>query len=299
MHLSKKKKIDIIKVLGATIIFTLWILLWTKDTWYKKESEYFSDYLTNTKISEIIESSTWHESAIEPQKPNICDKNPELCKKVVFIGNFSNTDKDLYLAKKSIIISFIETQNTENKKFLPVLQRIKINDIGGKRWYATRNTVVLNIGDMTWKDEFYQVSTHELWHIVDLGFLQGINKQKDKQYTEFKKAVFWIDDPSILFYKLSRENESIRKAWAKKQNFCSIYWMSDPFEDFAECFNLYVNHNKLFKFLGQKDKILGQKYNFLANVFDGKYIQWNTWSIVAFKDISNERVWDTTKIIVY
>ena len=295
MHLSKKIIIDSIKVLWATIILTLWILRWTKDLEESKENKYFWDYITNTGT---IEPSTGHETATILKQKDICEENNELCKKVTFIGDFEKEDKNIYLIKEDIITSFIKNYNIQKKEFLPVLQSIKINEIGGKRWYATRNTVVLNIGDMSGENEFYQVSTHELWHIIDLGFLQGVDQEKDKQYTEFKKAVFWIDDPSILFYKLSRENESIRKAGAKKQNFCSTYWMSDPFEDFAECFNLYINHNKLFKFLAQKDKILGKKYNFLASIFNGKYINSNIWSIQDFKNISSERVRDTTKIVI-
>jgi hypothetical protein len=52
--------------------------------------------------------------------------------------------------------------------------------------------------------------------------------------------------------------------------------MSDPFEDFAECFNLYLNHNALFKYFAQNNKdTLGKKYNFIATLFKGKYISSN------------------------
>ena len=72
--------------------------------------------------------------------------------------------------------------------------------------------------------------------------------------------------------------------------------MTDPFEDFAECFNLYLNHNKLFKFLAQKDTILGRKYNFLASMFKGNYINADTANISLMKEKATERVRDTTKI---
>lgn len=293
MRLNKNQIIDILKVFLATIILTAGILRWSKEVSTPTEPNDLMDYITQTGDIEETKTTTGHETA---NKLNICEENKELCKKVLFIGNFSETNKDTYLVKESIVTSFIKDHNKQGKEFLPILNTIKVNDIGGKRWYATRNNVVLNIGDMSGEDEFYQVSTHELGHIIDLGFLQGTKEQKDKQYTEFKKPVFATDDPSISFYKLSRESELIRKADAKKQNFCSTYGMSDPFEDFAECFNLYVNHNKLFKFLGQKDKILGQKYNFIANIFKGNYINGNIESIETFKNKANERVRDTTKI---
>ena len=74
--------------------------------------------------------------------------------------------------------------------------------------------------------------------------------------------------------------------------------MTDPFEDFAECFNLYVNHNKLFKFLWQQDVTLWRKYNFLASLFKGNYITSDTANIELFKNKAKERVWDTTKLSI-
>jgi len=43
--------------------------------------------------------------------------------------------------------------------------------------------------------------------------------------------------------------------------------MSDPFEDFAECYNLYLNNKKLFKTMASESTILKNKYNFFANLF--------------------------------
>jgi hypothetical protein len=51
--------------------------------------------------------------------------------------------------------------------------------------------------------------------------------------------------------------------------------MSDPFEDFAECFNLYLNHNSFFKQIAKADKAMKQKYNYIAGLFAGNYINAN------------------------
>jgi hypothetical protein len=48
--------------------------------------------------------------------------------------------------------------------------------------------------------------------------------------------------------------------------------MSDPFEDLAECFNLYTHHNNLFKKFALSNKIMKKKYNFIAALFAGIYI---------------------------
>ncbi|MBU0626202.1 hypothetical protein KKG31_07700 [Patescibacteria group bacterium] len=49
--------------------------------------------------------------------------------------------------------------------------------------------------------------------------------------------------------------------------------MTDPFEDFAECFNLYLYHNALFKSFVKNSTTLKGKYNFIAGFFDGKYLR--------------------------
>ena len=75
------------------------------------------------------------------------------------------------------------------------------------------------------------------------------------------------DDPSISYYALSWQNETIRKDTAVVADFCSSYAMTDPFEDFAECHNLYLNHNAIFKAWAQNNDIMRQKYNFFANLY--------------------------------
>lgn len=72
--------------------------------------------------------------------------------------------------------------------------------------------------------------------------------------------------------------------------------MSNPFEDFAECFNLYLNHNKFFKYIAKKDDVLAQKYNFIATLLQGKYINASTSNLALVKTNANWRNRDTTKI---
>ncbi len=72
--------------------------------------------------------------------------------------------------------------------------------------------------------------------------------------------------------------------------------MSDPFEDFAECFNLYINHNSFFKESAKINPILRKKYNIIASIFSGKYISANTQDLVYIKTNTSRRPRDTTKI---
>jgi hypothetical protein len=72
--------------------------------------------------------------------------------------------------------------------------------------------------------------------------------------------------------------------------------MSDPFEDFAECFNLYVNHNTLFKTMAKNNQILKKKYNFVASIFDGNFLHANDDEMSYVKGTPNRRPRDTTRI---
>ena len=70
--------------------------------------------------------------------------------------------------------------------------------------------------------------------------------------------------------------------------------MSDPFEDFAECHNLYLNHQDLFRLFARSSSTLKDKYNFLANLYEGMYFSDTE---EDYDDFSSEsRVWDTTRM---
>ena len=71
--------------------------------------------------------------------------------------------------------------------------------------------------------------------------------------------------------------------------------MSDPFEDFAECHNLYLNHNALFKKRAQSNDSMRQKYNFFANLYGGAYMFASSADLQKYTDNAT-RPWDTTKM---
>ena len=229
-------------------------------------------------------------------RESVCN-TVDMCNKIEFNGNFNDTEKYTYTKIITKIVQFIDNNSNENQQMQDVISTININKgNGNRRWYATHDTVILNLWSVQSTKEFINLSTHELGHITDLGYIQWSSPKMDKNYTEFGKAVFGIDDLSLWFYKLSRDKETIRKATAKKKNFCSGYWMSDPFEDFAECFNLYINHNSFFKQLGKTDTILKNKYNFIASIFNWGYISSNSQDLMLIKDNTSRRPRDSTKI---
>lgn len=140
------------------------------------------------------------------------------------------------------------------------------------------------------------VLIHELGHIIDLGILQGQSKKKNTYFTEFGQESFAIDDISLQYYTLSRDSEYQRKNIETRQSFCSIYGMSNPFEDFAECFQLYMNHQDYFRHLSKDNNTLAKKYAFFEQLFDGRYL-YNKLQVIPKKNDTQYRYRDSTRML--
>ena len=72
--------------------------------------------------------------------------------------------------------------------------------------------------------------------------------------------------------------------------------MTNPFEDFSECFNLYMNNQNFFKVIAKQSPVLEKKYNFIATIMQGKYIAKNGESLSLLKWKKDRRPRDTTKL---
>lgn len=227
---------------------------------------------------------------------NLC-KRTIICEKIDFNGEYGTQEKYIYTKATEVLVQHIDTYGTQPKPIKNVLSKIDINkDAGTRRGYATRDTIIINLWSIKSKKEFAELLSHEIGHIVDLWYIKWTSSKKEKNYTEFGKAVFAINDPSLKFYQHSRSTETIRKAEAKQKDFCSGYGMSDPFEDFSECFNLYLNHNIFFKEIAKSNTILKNKYNFIANILSGQHLASNTQELKHLKTNKERRPRDTTKI---
>lgn len=276
--------------IGEFLVPTSKDYLESNEIYQDKEQEYFE---TGSDTTNETSHFAWD---IATNLMNLCE-SIAICDKIDFKGNFTDTEKYIYTRIISTLIQFIDENSTEEKQMEEVINRIEINKgNGNRRGYATRDTIIFNLWSVQSKKEFVQLSTHEMGHITDLGYIQWLSSRKNKSFTEFGKVVFAIDDSSLSFYKLSRDKETIRKAEAKKKDFCSGYGMSDPFEDLAECFNLYINHNSLFRKIAKTNAILKKKYNFIANIFDGQYISSSSQDLSLVKTNISRRPRDTTKI---
>ena len=245
------------------------------------------DYTPKKKEKSDSSSSSLYERA--------CSRNSDLCAKMNFSYDFSDNEKYYYFNQIDQAISLLEDPLSQYRSLWKTLESINLfltkwNRRGSSSWYK----MTFYLGGLKYENEFFQVLTHELWHIVDLGILQGTAKKKDHDFTEFNTPKFSIDDPSLEYYAFSRDSETIRKSWVKRKDFCSWYGMNDPFEDFAECHNLYLNHQKLFRFFTQSSDILKDKYNYFANLYAWMYFSNDEDHLDDFSPSS--RVWDTTRM---
>ena len=287
---------NVVKILGVAVAVYLALTLKIWLTWETDEVTQF-DYLeeesqTEESLAEFYESeSHWAGSIFS----KMCWRYKSICNKISRAWSFTDEDKSLKFAYVTYLLRKLDTNSTRWKRPSEALLAMLINETSwARRWSANRTTITINLWWMEYDSEFFQVISHEMWHIVDLWGLQWTSNTKSEIFTEFNKAVFAIDDPSLEYYKYSRSSEKVRKSWMVREDFCSWYGMTDPFEDFAECHNLYLNHHDYFRKLAMNNPTVRNKYNYMSNLYGWKYI--NN-SEAKYENRENSyRVWDTTKI---
>ena len=286
---------NVIKVLCVAIAVYLALTLKTWLAWESDEVTQF-DYLNNdNRMEENFENIEDEDHGSSSAFTKMCNKYKTICDKISRVGTFTDEDKSLKFAYVAYLLRKLDDNILRGKNPSDALLAMLINENKWtRRGSANWNTITINLWWMKYDNEFFQVISHEMWHIVDLWWLQWSSNEKNPIFTEFNKAVFAVDDPSLEYYKYSRSSETVRKSWMTKEDFCSGYGMSDPFEDFAECHNLYLNHHDYFRKLAKNNNTMKNKYNFLSNLYGWKYI--NN-SEAKYDDWTNSyRVWDTTKI---
>ena len=262
-----------------------------------------SNELVNEAINEIFNQMHWawstsqDDSLYQKKFQDICFINLNTCMKIRFKWEFNYKDKYIYLASIIKTVSFIDQNSKFENSVASVLEEITITlDQGKRRWHSTRNEITINAWWLTSYAEFLEVFTHEIGHIVDLWIIKWVDSVFDASFTEFGKVVFAQDDDSLRFYDYSFESEKDRKSDITRKDFVSWYGMSDPFEDFAESFNAYMNHNSYFKYLAKNNDILKKKYNFIANYFGGKFLYSNDSDLINVNKNIVRRPYDTTKL---
>lgn len=278
--------------------------IYPTQTYKKLTKPSLSGELSDRHITDIIidalKSDTQHPSAdIEYNQKYyqlLCKKHQHICQMIHYTGNPSWQQKIRYLAMIVYSIQHIDRYLTSELKLQDIISHITINvDNMGRRGLAGKTVVEFNMGKIKSNKEFLGVISHEFNHIVDLGVLEWTLSRLDYNYTEFGKAHFMVDDPSIDFYKLSRDNEKTLKSGVWYEDFVSGYGLTDPFEDFSETANLYLYHNTMFRQMIVSNPVLSQKFAYMENLYNTQIISKGTITSDLQNDISR-RPWDTTKV---
>ena len=269
--------------------------------WKHNSSSESSHNVSNGDIKDTANGQTedlsWEKNEYKMKFQRICISNMSFCSKIKFEWDYEYKDKYMYLATSIYVLNNIEKNIQFGRTLTKQLDEIVINnEIWNRRWYATRDDITINLWTVNSYVEFFELLTHEMWHIVDLWMVRWFNNTKSNVYTEFSRKVFAKDDPSIDFYEISWQSEKVRRAWETREDFCSGYGMTDPFEDFAECHNMYLNHNAIFKKIAQTNDNMRQKYNFMANLYGGVYLFNAREDLSKIRHDSTWRPWDTTRM---
>lgn len=126
--------------------------------------------------------------------------------------------------------------------------------------------------------EFIKLLIHELGHYIDIYKLVGTTSRTD---------------PSEIFYGISWQDRTTKKAGEGMSSFVSGYAATNKYEDFAESFVFYMFHNTEFADRGLKNESLRQKYLFFQDYLfpGGQFIgtDFRTGKIPSY-------LWDTTKV---
>ncbi len=228
--------------------------------------------------------------------PVRCESDATLCNKIVFNGDFSESSKTIYRWLIIKQVRAIDALLGKSPTIADTLYSITLdNGKGSRRWWAGNATIMINLGNMNSQDEFLEILTHELGHIVDLWVLKGKSSIVQTSFSNIDRTSFSADDFSLGFYRLSWLNNTTRSENAWALAFVGWYAMNDPFEDFAETFNMYLNHHNVFAILVSSDPILKKKYMFMDSLFHSKYIKADAGTANDVKNHLDERPWDSTK----
>ncbi len=163
-----------------------------------------------------------------------------------------------------------------------------------RRGLAGGNTMILRCVNTNEK-ELVAVLAHELGHIVDTGLLQAPTTDYRTSFVERGKIVY-SSDPSVPMYSVSWEDSRSFTDDARARDFISGYAMSNPYEEFAETYAMYVLHGPLFRFYAAHNRTLAEKYEYMKEVvFEGVEFNFAPEALPKIREV-NRRTYDVTRL---
>lgn len=162
-------------------------------------------------------------------------------------------------------------------------------DRSDRRGVAGKESIVIQ-GTME-DEEFRTLLVHEFGHVLDLGCLQG-NPATGASTFKDGNDIMWMDDPSLVFYRISWVASNVEKEGMKPEDFVTGYASWDAFEDLAETLTYYVFQRDAFIARTKTNRAIAMKLAWIetyvfpggATIAEGSH-QWN-----------GEVPWDSTTL---
>lgn len=164
-----------------------------------------------------------------------------------------------------------------------------------RRGLAGGNTLIIRCVNISEK-ELTAVLVHEVGHVVDTGLLHASSSDKKTSFADRGQSVY-STDPSVRLYAVSWEDN--RSFTGKNHDVVSGYSLSNPYEEFAETYAMYVLHGRLFKAYARTNRALDKKYRFMKNeVFDGKEYDLGAEPLPQSNEVNRRayRAYDVTRL---
>lgn len=265
---------------------------------YWEKNSYIDQWLIQLAqelIAKEWSNSTDHRSASSTDLEAICDMYSSLCNKTKREWKYTQHERLNYQWLLIYLIQQLDRTLTTQWSLKETISSIHLSPHHpDRRWSAWHTHARFNTSKIDSWNEFFQVSVHEMMHIIDLWMIQWRSVFKDTNFTEFWKITWSTNDPSIDFYKISRVDENTRKQYQWPEHFVSGYALKNVYEDVAETFSMYLLYHDLFAKKAKTNDILMQKYQYASKVFWWKYLQ--SWNMYLNSYNTTHTYWDITRL---
>ncbi|MBI5151954.1 putative zinc-binding metallopeptidase [Candidatus Peregrinibacteria bacterium] len=197
-----------------------------------------------------------------------------------------NKDSDLDHCEEIVSKAMLKLPSEHTAALTAINLTGKKMERRGYGGYGSIDLQCVNLDDA----ELVGVLVHEMGHIVDIDYLTG-GYTAASAFIDFDRYIP-ADDASVDFYSISWVNSGRRAKETSKMDFVSIYAMTDPFEDFAETYAMYVLHGDQFKRMAAGNSALQEKYDFMKyDVFFGQEFNGSGQRLNT-----SARIYDSTKV---
>ncbi len=259
----------------------------------KRIAKYYTNILENSSTyTRLTDREFWF------RLKNMCKYYDDICDKMKLESTFSL--KEVY--NFTVFTIYLTTQIDNNtilewiwtlRDTLASITFVK-DGVDITRGKAGHRNVLINTYDMRDSVELFEIITHEIGHIMWLWVIHDDdNPVKNTKFLEFDEPAFGADDRSLKFYNISWETDQQKRNSATNKEFISGYGHTNTYEEFAEFFNAWINHQTPLLQLAKTDDNTRAKYFLFKELFGRRYLNAD---IETYRSLdTSTRPYDTTR----